>query len=224
MDKEKVKSYDLNLKVIFFSLVVCIVSFGGFVYIIFFAPLQEVLHYQLTIMRLTGKPVCIGAGLLFIPYILYLISLLIYKRKNVLTIYESKIEYYGLLKGRIIINKKDIKDIYISKKLVVKYKEKNKFEILNINLLYIKCNKNEIRESIINFKQEYDISKNILINILKEYKLKDLTQLKEHKEAFEDCVIKFYNTNEFTQQEIASVLNTNSTKVSKIIGRYIKKL
>lgn len=222
MNKEKIERYDLNLKLIFFILAVCIGSVCVSLYIIFFASLQEALHYQGIAMIATREPVYAGSGILFIPYIIYLLALVVYKRKNVLIIYENKIEYYNLLKGKIVIEKKSINDIYISEKLVVKYNENNKIKTLNINLMYIKFDKDKMRKAIINLKSENDVIKNIVSNILKEYNLKDLNQLKEHKEAFEDCIIKLYKVNELTQQEIASLLNTNSTKVSKIIRKTIE--
>lgn len=222
MDEEKIEKYDLNLKLIFFILAVCIGSVCFSLYIIFFSSLQEALHYQAIIMIATGEPVYAGSGILLIPYIIYLIALVVYKRRNVLIIYENKIEYYNLLKGKMIIEKKAINDIYISEKLVVKYNENNKTKTLSINLIYIKCDKDEMRKALINLKPQNDIIKNIVSNVLKQYSLKDINQLKEHKEAFEECVIKLYKLNELTQQELASLLNTNPTKVSKIIRKTIE--
>ena len=54
----------------------------------------------------------IGGGIILVHYIIYLIIIVIYKRKNVLTISENKIEYYNIRKGKIVIEKNNI--IYLN--------------------------------------------------------------------------------------------------------------
>ena len=222
MNEEKIKTYDLNLKLIFFILVLYALCVCFSVYMVFYAPMIEKLRYEGYIMTSaagTGVQIGIGSGILFIPYIVYLIALVVYKRKNVLNIYENKIEYYRVFRKKLIIEKSEINDIYVSEKLVVKYNEKNESKVINVNLMYIKCDKNEMRKAIIGLKPESDTIKKIISNILEEYNLKESNQLKDNKEALEDCVIKLHNINALTQLEIALLLNTNATKVSKIIRK-----
>lgn len=222
MIKEKIKKYDLNIKLIFTIFILCIVTISFSIYIAFFASIEEQIRYHYIMMITIKQHVPFVSGIFLIPYVIYLIALLIYKRKSVLVIYENRIEYYSLKKGKIVIEQQDIIDIYVTNKLVIKYKANNETKILNIDLMYIKCDKDEIRQEIIKFKPENEIIKNLLSNILKEYNIKNVFELKDNPKAFEDCVIRLYNMNELTQLEIATLLNTNSTKVSKIIRKSIK--
>ena len=221
MNKENVETFDLNLKLIFFILILCIFTVCIAVYSIFFAPLDEQLKYQGTMLMATQSPAPIGGGIILVPYIIYLIILVIYKRKNVLTISENKIEYYNIRKGKIVIEKNNIIDVFVSKNLVIKYVDNNQQKLHNINLTYIKCDKKILRNAIIRLKRENDIVKKIISSILEEYHIKSLSQLKDNNEALKACIIKLYNMNKLTQQEIGIVLDTNSTKVSKIIRKYI---
>ena len=222
MIKEKIKKYDLNIKLIFTIFILCIVTISFSIYATFFASIEEQIRYHYIVTMSIKQHVPLVSGIFLIPYVIYLIALLTYKRRSVLVIYENRIEYYSLKKSKIVIEQQDIIDIYVTNKLVIKYKANNETKILNIDLMYIKCDKDEIRQEIINFKPENEIIKNLLSNILKEYNIKNVFELKDNPKAFEDCVIRLYNMNELTQLEIATLLNTNSTKVSKIIRKSIK--
>ena len=88
--------------------------------------------------------------------------------------------------------------------------------------MYIKCDKNEMRQQIIKLKLENDIINNLISDILKKHQITNIYDLKDNKMAMEESIIKLYNINELTQQEIATLLNTNTTRVSKIIRNNIE--
>ena len=186
------------------------------------------------------------AGIYCLIVDIYFLELLIYKRKNVLNITENEIIFFAPEYGKIIFYKNDVKNIILNNnylKIIIKsnikkgirakiwsflksfihgFNPKNTFII---NLKYINCYEKDLRYLLVKYKYFPNSQKaNYIINdIMQENNIKSINELKQNKEIFELCILKLYELDNFSQANIAAILQTNPTKVSKTIRQIINK-
>lgn len=186
------------------------------------------------------------AGIYCLIVDIYFLELLIYKRKNVLNITENEITFLAPEYGKIIFYKNDVQNIILNtnylkvimksnikksirakiwsflKNFIYGFNPKNTFII---NLRYLICYEKDLRYLLVKYEYFPNSQKaNYIINeIMKENNIKSTNDLKQNKEIFELCILKLYEIDNFSQANIASILQTNPTKISRIIRQNINK-
>lgn len=240
------KKYDLNIKRVVVVLLLSAVVIWLAVYMCFFSTMEEKIDITVTLSTVIGNPfvIYIGGIVMFLVSI-YMIKLLLYKRKDILIISDDKINYSNPIYGDIEIQKSFIDDIYISTaghvKIIcknLKYEKKHRMKfwlcflglfsghennnIFTINTDFIKIlDVQEFQKLILQLRPSSENVNSIIENKLKEYNISNVSQFKEYPQALDECIIAIYELNKLTQQEIALVLDTTVNKVSKTIRKYL---
>jgi len=244
------KKYSLNLKKVFILLIISILLAMFAYYMLFIASDEEkhtmfiyALKYSTSSHQLLFGCV-FTCGVFAFLIIIYMLELLIYKIKDILILEENGITYYAPEYKKVSIPKDKIQDIYIAQtgqmKIILKdYEIKRGFRarfwtklkdmalghnprnIFRINLNFIKCDIKEIKEDLIQFNLEPDITeaKEEIKEILEQYNYSNVEELKNNEKALAECVLKLYNIEKFTQVEISAILKISTSKVSKIIRK-----
>jgi hypothetical protein len=248
MDKD-IKKYNLKLKTILIDVVVMgiFILFGCHM---FTASPEEKIEMLIVEIKynLFRNGYVLGSvyicTIYFIPIMIYMLEMLVYKRKDVLILESEGITYYAPDHGKVFIPKDKIDDIYITAHNQMKIKLKN-YEIKKsirakiwgivksmyfgynpknifmIDLKLVKCDTNEIRKQLmdLNLDQGSSEANKLIKEMLERYNYKTVEELKNDENALAECVMQLYNMGNFTQIEIATLTKTSSSKVSKIIRK-----
>jgi len=244
------RTYNLSIKKVLISLIVLSTIMIPSIYIVFFAPLDITSDFYDRYYR-SGREVSVGVLPVIIYsfiYILYILELIIYKRKEVLIISQEGIKYSTPIYGNIEIPKHTIDDIYISNRNQLKIRYKNlKFKnnirtklwnfcislfifdtVLTDNTFTIPLNFlkydsiQEIENVILELDPDTNEARKLINDKLKKYKISDINQLKENTLALNELVIEIHQLKKVKQKDIASILNISTYKVSKIIKNDLK--
>ena len=233
------KTYNLNVKKVVLSLLLLIVMI---------LYLVRPIIIKNFIMHTGGVSYMPSVALIIcVCWFIYFFRLLIYKRKEVLTITEDKIVYFNPAYKKFEISKENISDLYITgygilrilcKEEVQRKTISSRFwswfwhwftdvydykKLFDIDLNFIKCDKEEILKLILRLDEDYNGAKIIMEDKMKKYALKDLNDFKVNKEALKECVEEIYELEVLAQYEIAKILDVEVKEVSKIIQNYLNE-
>ena len=247
---ENKKSYDLRVKKVLLVLFAASVFVFFSIYMMFFASDKEKLDMFLYDLRFSlrygeaiiGSLYTCGVFALFI--IIYNLELILYKIKQILILSNEGITYYSPEYGKVFISKNQIEDIYITdvKQLKIILKEtgfkksfrakfwtslkdmmlgSNPKNVFRINLNFVKCDVDEIRQYLMEYGLDSDSNEanKLVQDLCKKYNISNVNELKNNEIALSECVMELYNTGKLTQKDMAAVTKTNTNKISKIIRK-----
>lgn len=244
------KNYDLNIKRVVKKIIILTIIFCGFLMGYILIENNETFKDSMTktllfseepMYAIYPKAMFMVGAIITILYDLYLIILLLYRRKKVLSISENKIIYYSPDYGKLEISNEQIENIMFSnnqlkldfgkKKLKKKlsyiilgfirslWEFRSFSEVFIINLDYIKCDPNEVLKKTLECglgkgsKEAVDI----INKTLETNNCKEIKQLS--KESLEKLVIDLYNSEKLTQYKIAILTGISANKVSNLIKK-----
>lgn len=242
------KTYDLNVKKVLLLEAFLVLCITWLIDVVFFQP-EEILTDRDSLSffyryGMTVDSVIIIGGILIMLAVIYNLELLLYKRKNVLVLEETGITYYAPEFGKRKVEKENIQNIYFTgSELKIKLKQpkdigirakfwnflKESFysgiseDVFRVNLQFIKCNVDEVQESIMkmNLDRGSEEARRIIDEVVKKYDLYGVEAIKENEAALIECIMGLYHLDQLSQKEIAFFIKSSTSKVSKIIRKHI---